>query len=173
MNQQSVLPINPWKVRRRLSKVLAAMGQKGAGVSILITQDEEIKGLNRDFRGLNKSTNVLAFPDTDLAKGFKGHLGDIAISAETILREAQERKTLDSSQYESLSPDSLGSSGKPGSSGSPDSHSWPSEPGQLMYFYLIHALLHLVGYDHELGPSEEKRQNKETVRLLSLIKLDL
>ena len=48
--------------------------------------DHEIRELNHQFRGIDKPTNVLSFPD-----GEAGYLGDIAISLETIEREAAEQ----------------------------------------------------------------------------------
>lgn len=49
--------------------------------------DTEIRELNHQFRGQDKPTNVLSFPD-----GVDGYLGDIAISLETIKREAIEQQ---------------------------------------------------------------------------------
>jgi len=43
----------------------------------------------------------------------------------------------------------------------------------MLYFYLIHGLLHLIGYDHELGPAEAARQESETERLWNLIDHEL
>lgn len=54
--------------------------------SVLLTNDTHIQVLNRDFRNKNKPTNVLSFPD-----GEDGYLGDIAISLETIVKEAKEQ----------------------------------------------------------------------------------
>jgi probable rRNA maturation factor len=41
--------------------------------------------------------------------------------------------------------------------------------GEVMYFYLIHGTLHLLGHDHSLGPQEEQIQEAEQLRLLALI----
>ncbi len=62
-------------------------------LSLLLCDDARIRELNRDFRGLDKPTNVLSFP----AATSPGQtvLGDIAIAQETIAREAiKERKSL-------------------------------------------------------------------------------
>ena len=48
-------------------------------VSVLITNDDEIRRLNRSFRNLDETTDVLSFPAPDTASG---QLGDIAISIE-------------------------------------------------------------------------------------------
>ena len=45
--------------------------------------------------------------------------------------------------------------------------------GEMFYFYLVHGLLHLLGYDHEQSPEEATRQEAETERLWNLIRHDL
>ena len=55
-------------------------------VSILLTNDEKIQKLNRDFRNMDKPTNVLSFPSDE-----DEYIGDIAISYETLEREAKEQ----------------------------------------------------------------------------------
>ncbi len=68
----------------------------GAEVSLLFCDDARIQELNRDWRGLDKPTNVLSFPavpENRLASA--PLLGDIAIAFETVSRESQEEsKTL-------------------------------------------------------------------------------
>ena len=60
-------------------------------VSIVLTNDTHIRTLNRDYRGKDKPTNVLSFPQDEPAL-----LGDIIIALETIQREAEEqRKSFD------------------------------------------------------------------------------
>lgn len=56
-------------------------------VAIKYMSDKDIRILNRDFRGQDKPTNVLSFPNDE-----GGYLGDIALSGETIAREAQEQE---------------------------------------------------------------------------------
>ncbi len=41
--------------------------------------------------------------------------------------------------------------------------------GEMFYFYLVHGLLHLIGYDHELGREAAARQEAETERLWGMI----
>lgn len=66
----------------------------GAEVSLLLCDDAMIKGLNRDWRKIDKTTNVLSFP-TPGKLGQRRILGDIAISFDTLQREAEsEGKTL-------------------------------------------------------------------------------
>ena len=53
--------------------------------SVILVDDAEIKRLNRDFRHLDQTTDVLSFPDESTDS-----LGDIFISVDTLLRQADE-----------------------------------------------------------------------------------
>lgn len=60
-------------------------------VTIVLADDETVHRLNRDFRGMDKPTNVLSFiarpptiPDTDAP------LGDVILGFETVKRECEE-----------------------------------------------------------------------------------
>jgi probable rRNA maturation factor len=71
--------------------LVRALPEARAEVSIVLTNDEAIRKLNRDWRKIDKATNVLAFP----AAKFSGEgdaapalLGDIIIAYETTAREA-------------------------------------------------------------------------------------
>ncbi len=61
-----------------------------AQLSLLFSDDEAIKELNNRFRGIDKATNVLSFPGSDLMPGdvAPSVLGDIAFALQTIKREA-------------------------------------------------------------------------------------
>jgi len=58
------------------------------GVVILLTDDESVRQLNRDFRGKDYATNVLSFPAPENPEG---HLGDIALGYGVCAREAAEQ----------------------------------------------------------------------------------
>ncbi len=65
---------------------------KGAAeLSILLTDDEEQRELNRQWRGKDSSTNVLSFPQIEPFDPVVGILGDITLARETLLREAAEQ----------------------------------------------------------------------------------
>jgi len=71
----------------RRAAALALTHEKANGtVTILLTNDESLKRLNREFRGQDKPTNVLSFP---AAQNPEHHLGDIAIAAGVTAREAR------------------------------------------------------------------------------------
>ena len=62
-----------------------------AELSILLTNDEEQHGLNREWRGKDSSTNVLSFPQIEPFGPVVGMLGDITLARETLVREAIEQ----------------------------------------------------------------------------------
>jgi probable rRNA maturation factor len=67
---------------------LASEGAVGEGVTLLLTDDETIRGLNVRFREQDKPTNVLSFPAPQNPERF---LGDIALAYGVCAREAQEQ----------------------------------------------------------------------------------
>ncbi|MCI6151538.1 rRNA maturation RNase YbeY [Fusobacterium perfoetens] len=87
-------------------------------VSILLTGNEEIQRVNRDFRGKDMPTDVISFAyhdNEEADNGLYDSLGDIIISLE---RVEEQRKDY--------------------------GHSFKRE----FYYVLTHGLLHLMGYDH-------------------------
>lgn len=73
-------------LNRFLACVIEALGLAGE-FSVLLTGDKRLRALNLQFRGLDKSTDVLSFPA--LAEAAKGG-GDLAISLETASLQAAE-----------------------------------------------------------------------------------
>ncbi len=84
-------------VRRCCHAVLVQENFEGsAEISVTFVDDEQIKELNKKHRDIDKSTDVLSFPlgedgkyDVNPETGAK-ILGDIVISMETAVRQAEE-----------------------------------------------------------------------------------
>jgi probable rRNA maturation factor len=73
-------------LNRFLATVKGALGLTGE-CSVLLAGDEKLRQLNREFRGKDKSTDVLSFPASlEAADG-----GDLAISLETAASQAREQ----------------------------------------------------------------------------------
>ena len=113
---------------------------KESEVSITLVDDDEIHALNREYRNMDKSTDVLSFPlgedgvyDTNYDTGAK-MLGDIVISIEHAVAQAE--------QY---------------------GHSLQREIG----FLTVHSMLHLLGYDHEAGGIEQVRMREKEEQILT------
>jgi len=113
-------------------------------VGIVVTGQEMVQQLNRNYRGKDEPTDVLAFSTRDEADGSRFifapdgllHLGEVIISYPQAEVQAEEHR-----------------------------HPLKRELSIL----LIHGLLHLLGYDHEESEARRKMQSREK-ELLSLIK---
>jgi len=71
----------------------AARAPAAGEMSVLLAGDAAVQALNRDWRGIDKPTNVLSFPSAaPEAAGVPAFLGDIAIAFETLAREAEAEK---------------------------------------------------------------------------------
>ena len=66
----------------------AALATTAGDVSIVLTDDASIRKLNREWRGIDKPTNVLSFPAAKA--GAANFLGDIVIAYETLARECAD-----------------------------------------------------------------------------------
>jgi probable rRNA maturation factor len=104
-------------------------------IGLLLTGNAAIRRLNRDFRGIDRPTNVLSFPQLDPRKlpkrGKKEepiHLGDIAIAYQYIDGEAKKDHKLLINHLTHL---------------------------------LIHGILHLFGYDHLSGKGAARMERLE------------
>ena len=71
----------------QIVNAVVGTGFKNSEVSIILTNDTEIKKINREYRNINKPTNVLSFELGDDVL-----LGDIYISLDTVAREAKQEK---------------------------------------------------------------------------------
>ena len=86
-------PFSNRTLRERAERMLAAMKMEHAELSILLCDDPTIHELNRDYRGKDRPTDVLAFA---MAEGEGGEvqpslLGDVVISIDTTRRQARQR----------------------------------------------------------------------------------
>jgi probable rRNA maturation factor len=76
-------------IRAALDKSEAEMAGV-AEVSVVLTDDAEQRELNKQWRGIDKSTNVLSFPQLEPFSPVSGLVGDIILAEETLRREAEE-----------------------------------------------------------------------------------
>ena len=122
-------------IRRCCAAVLTMEKFEGpAEVSVIFIDNEQIRQLNRDFRGKDRPTDVLSFPlgengRYDLNNETGAYiLGDIVISVPKAIEQAK--------LY---------------------GHSLRREIG----FLTVHSMLHLLGYDHENEGLEAVRMREK------------
>jgi probable rRNA maturation factor len=112
-------------VERLVQAVLDDLPVEGAcSLSVCIVGDDEIRGLNRDHRGLDEVTDVLSFPVDGLdplPPEMERELGDVVISIAQARRQAAEAGVTDVEELTSL---------------------------------VVHGILHLAGFDHETDAGE-------------------
>ena len=119
-----------------------------AEINLTITDNDDIQQLNKEFRGIDRPTDVLSFPmvdyeeplDFSIAESSPGDyfnpesgellLGDIVISAEKVISQADEYGHTVLREY---------------------------------CFLIVHSMLHLFGYDHieEEDRAEMEKLQKE------------
>lgn len=154
LNQQSELPVT--KAVRDLIKGAAETTLKffdltdNVEISVMLTDNVEIRTLNKLHRNIDRATDVLSFPmfEYDEAGNIQEEfaelnetgevcLGDIVISLERAAEQAEEY-----------------------------GHSYEREVG----FLTVHSMLHLLGYDH-MTPEEEKEMfgyQEEILKVMGL-----
>ena len=66
-------------------RALRAIGKTKASATIAFVSNKRIRELNRQFRGIDKATDVLSFPAEE-----ESDLGDVAVSVETAATQARE-----------------------------------------------------------------------------------
>ena len=131
-------------IKKCISATLAAEGnQTPCEINVLVTDNNGIRAINKAYRDIDKSTDVLSFPMFSLEAGNPPSdwsdyidpesglcpLGDMAISLEQAVAQAKEF-----------------------------GHSVRREIGYLT----IHSMLHLLGYDHlDDGPQKKQMRERE------------
>ena len=117
-----------------------------AELCIAISNDDQIRELNRDYRNKDAATDVLSFPANDItsplvdeikngfvpetAQGGAIFLGDIVISIDTAKNQAVE---------------------------------YGNDLIEELCFLAVHGCLHLLGYDHIEPEDEEIMRNKQRI----------
>jgi probable rRNA maturation factor len=135
------------ELARAAARLALARGMMDSGLApqtaielgISLADDAEQRRLNRDWRGVDQPTNVLAFPAWEPGTAIPPEapllLGDVVLAFETVAREAEEQ-------------------GKP-------------LPDHLSHL-IVHGVLHLLGYDHGTEAEAVRMESLETSILASL-----
>jgi probable rRNA maturation factor len=87
-----ILPEAPGLVERAaLAALMAAEAPRPASLAVALSDDAQVRRLNAEYRGRDKPTNVLSFPDGDTDPEGTTALGDVVLALETLQREAAEQ----------------------------------------------------------------------------------
>lgn len=77
-------------LRKTVLGVLQHLDAGPSEVYLVVTDDEVIRALNRDFLGMDRPTDVLSFPDGDVLPSGRTLLGEIVLSLDTARRQAED-----------------------------------------------------------------------------------
>ena len=127
-------------IKKAVEGTLAYEGiDRNCEVSVTFTDNESIRELNREYRDIDRETDVLSFPMEDMDEldgDGEAVLGDVVISLEKAKEQAKEY-----------------------------GHSLERE----ISFLCVHSCLHLLGYDHETGEEDEKEMFGKQEEILKKI----
>lgn len=161
-NEQNVLTgIDENLLRAAMARIRRELGYETYDVCLVLTDDETVQGLNREFRGVDAPTDILSFhlqtpispgvldePEFDVPDYYD--LGEIFIDVPYVIRRMEEDRIENEKNGHATAIDD---------ESNPD-YEWVEEgvsgamstvydPELRLHLLLIHGMLHLVGYDHE------------------------
>jgi probable rRNA maturation factor len=90
LNRQKRFPIDLGRFERLLKRLVRRYELNRPEIVLVFVDDPEIRALNRKFRKMDRSTDVLSFPLNERAADGKFYLGDIIISVATASAQAAE-----------------------------------------------------------------------------------
>ena len=92
VNRQRRRPIDSERWSKFVEVALGKLGKERQGAIVSFVSDHRMRELNREFRGLNRTTDVLSFPYEceQFERSFDGGIGDVVISVEQAARQADE-----------------------------------------------------------------------------------
>jgi probable rRNA maturation factor len=144
-NTEPEAPVVVRQALRAAAAATRALPATSGEISVMLSDDAAIRKLNRDWRGIDQPTNVLAFPAPQLSgprpdrprSGGRAPplLGDIVIAYETTAGEAA-------------------------AAGKPFAHH--------LAHLAVHGFLHLLGYDHDSDANASEMERLETKILARL-----
>ncbi len=145
-NEQTAITVT-YKLRMLLRRaILETLDYEGVKiispeVSMTFTDNEGIRVLNRQHRNIDRATDVLSFPMFDFSGEEEPLEGTLGDIVISLERAKEQADTY--------------------------GHSFERE----VAFLCVHSMLHLLGYDHELGEAEDvdmRRRQREIMERLGL-----
>ena len=125
---------------------------EGIELDLSIVSNEEIQVLNRDYRGLDKPTDVLSFALTEVTSEF-----DVDFAHLDLTEEAEETEDLEETEFEDEEaiPQHLGDIIISYPRAQEQAQDYSHSLDRQLAFLAVHGFLHLNGYDHQ---TEEEAQ---------------
>ena len=125
---------------------------EGNELDLSNVSNEEIQALNRDYRGLDKPTDVLSFALTEVSSEY-----DVDFAHLDLAEEAEETEDLEETEFEDEEaiPQHLGDIIISYPRAQEQAQDYGHSLDRELAFLAVHGFLHLNGYDHQ---TEEEAQ---------------
>lgn len=88
INNKAEYSVDIEELREAAEKFLQYYKKQDLDVSIALVDDADIREMNRNYRGLDKPTDVLAFPASEEEQESDGFLGEVIIDNDQVSRQA-------------------------------------------------------------------------------------
>ena len=141
-NRQRVVALDPVWLRRTAEAVLSAARVDGVELSLVLVSDRRMRALNRRYRKKDRPTDVLAFPLLE-PSGPSSKRRSPAPAASVAAKSRPSRVPMLLGDVVISVPMARRQAAELG-------HGLREELRRL----LVHAVLHLLGFDHERGPRD-------------------
>ena len=148
LNRQRKFSLDKPVLAAAIGSVLEALEVSGQELNVVLLSDRNMRLMNRDYRGVNATTDVISFPmkEGDWGDPSGTLLGDIVLSLETIARQSTV----------------------PHDDGRP----LTGTPQKELALMTIHGILHLLGHSHEPGtPEADTMVKKESAMFADMWEL--
>jgi probable rRNA maturation factor len=136
-----------------LRRVMKEEGRSAKSLSIVLTDNRHIRDLNREYLGHDTATDVISFPLEDLDTPARASRSS---SAETAWPDGGSAQAAGCINGEIIASAELALHQAMASRGDPQAE---------LLLYLVHGLLHLMGYD-DIKPQDAKRMHEREDELL-------
>lgn len=145
VNRQKALPLDLPKIRRTVRAILKQLGVAEARLSVVFVTDGEMRKINRTYLQHDYTTDVLSFnltaPVTGTAR-LPAALRSAALEGDVIVCPAMARR---------------------------QAKVYACAPQDELTLYLIHGILHLLGYDDH-GADAVRRMRRKEAELMAALK---
>jgi probable rRNA maturation factor len=138
-NDHPQINIDSDDINKKFDLIMNHLDCLNEEVSVLLTADADIRKLNQQFRDIDQPTDVLSFPQN--AEEDPPFPGEIILGDIAV--------SLDTAQAQAKE------------------HGLTFE--EEIILLLIHGILHLLGYDHEISEQEEEKMRSKTRELFNLV----
>ena len=142
-NRQRSTSLNFKRLEKDLSKALLHLQLQSCELSVLFVSSRRMKLLNTHYRGIKKDTDVLSFPLMDIQQQQMPIINGPYVLGDIVIsvpKAMSQAKEFKVGFYDEL------------------------------LRLLVHGLLHLTGYDHEINAYQKKKMEKKEMELFNAVK---